>query len=150
MPRSARADGIYEPNLLLQFFLTSQAVGRLVEHAIAPVRMNATEYALLSVVDELEPVKPSDIARMVGMPRPTLTPYLDRLVAMGSVERTPNPRDGRSYMLALTPEGRRAKDEAGRALAGALTRVASHLPGDIDELTASLGLLREAAEAATE
>ena len=150
MPRAARKDGLYEPNLLLQFFLTGQSVGRLVERAIAPARMSATEYALLSAVDELEPVKPSDIARMTGMPRPTLTPYLDRLVSTGRIERSPNPRDGRSYMIVLTPEGRRIKDKAGRALGEALARLVSHLDGDPDELTESLNRLREAADAAWE
>jgi DNA-binding MarR family transcriptional regulator len=148
MPRATRTDGLYEPNLLLQYFLTGQAVGRLVERAIAPARMSAAEYALLSAIDELEPVKPSDIARLTGMPRPTLTPYIDHLVAAGWIARSPNPRDGRSYMLGLTREGSRVKGEAGRALAAALARLVSYLGCDADELTDLLGQLRDAAEAA--
>jgi DNA-binding MarR family transcriptional regulator len=148
MPRAPRKDGLFEPNLLLQFFLTGQSVGRLVERATGSSSLSATEYALLSAVDELEPVKPSDIARLTGMPRPTLTPYIDRLVATGTLVRSPNPRDGRSYMLVLTPQGRRIKDDTGRALAEVLARLVTHLEGDAGELNADLSRLREAAEAA--
>jgi DNA-binding MarR family transcriptional regulator len=146
MPRAARKDGLYEPNLFLQFFLTGQPIGRLIERAIAPSGMKSTEYAVLSAVHELEPVMPTDVARLTGMPRPTLTPYIERLVTADYVGRVPNPRDGRSYMLTLTPEGRRVKDESGRALGIALQRLAAHLEGDVDELTGALGRLREAAE----
>jgi DNA-binding MarR family transcriptional regulator len=146
MPRAARKDGLYEPNLFLQFFLTGQPIGRLIERAIAPSGMRSTEYALLSAVDELEPVMPSDVARLTGMPRPTLTPYIERLVTAGYVGRVPNPRDGRSYMLTLTPEGRRVKDESGRALGVALQSLVAQLEGDADEMTSVLGRLREAAE----
>jgi DNA-binding MarR family transcriptional regulator len=150
MPRIARTDGLYEPNLLLQFFLTGQPLGRLIECAIAPSGMKANEYAILSAVDELEPVVPSDIARLTSMPRPTLTPYIERLLAAGYVERIPNPRDGRSYMLTLTPEGRRVKVASGRALDIVLWELESRLEGDVDELTSAFGRLREAAEAVLE
>lgn len=150
MPRTARSDGLYEPNLLLQFFLTGQPLSRLIDRVIAPSGMTAGEYAILSAVDELEPVVPSDIARLTGMPRPTLTPYLERLAAAEYVERVPNPRDGRSYLLKLTPEGRRVKEKSGSALNVLLQDLDARLQGDSDALTRDLGRLREAAEALLE
>lgn len=146
MPRTPRKDGLYEPNLFLQFFLTGQPIGRLIERVIAPSGMKATEYAVLSAVDELEPVMPSDVSRLTGIPRPTLTPHIERLVAAGYVGRVPNARDGRSYMLTLTPEGHRVKDESGRALDVALRSLLAHLEGDGSELVSALERLREAAE----
>jgi DNA-binding MarR family transcriptional regulator len=131
----------------LQFFLTGQAMGQLIERVIAPSGMKASEYAILSAIDELEPVVPSDIARLTGMPRPTLTPYLERLSAAAYVERVPNPRDGRSYLLKLTPDGRRVKDESGSALSVLLRDLDARLQGDSDSLSRDLGRLREAAEA---
>jgi DNA-binding MarR family transcriptional regulator len=146
MPRSPRKDGLYEPNLFLQFFLTGQPIGRLIECAIAPSSLRSAEYAVLSAIDELEPVMPSDIARLTGIPRPTLTPHIERLVIAGYVGRIPNPRDGRSYMLTLTPDGSRVKEESSRALDVALRSLVAHLEGDVDALTGALGRLREAAE----
>jgi DNA-binding MarR family transcriptional regulator len=148
MTRAPRQDGLFEPNLFLQFFLAGQPLGRLIERAIAPSGMKANEYAVMSAVDELEPVMPSDIARLTGMPRPTLTAHIERLVLDGYVERVQNPHDGRSYMLTLTPRGRRVKDENGRGLLTAFRELMAHLEDDPDELTAALGRLRAAAEAA--
>jgi DNA-binding MarR family transcriptional regulator len=150
MPRAACTDGLDEPNLFPQFFLTGQPIARLVERDIAHSNLKSTEYALLSAVDELEPVMPSDIARVTGMPRPTLTPYFERLLGTGLIARIPNPHDGRSYMITLTPGGRRIKVESGRALDVALRNLMSHLEGDPDDLTGALGRLRHAAEAALE
>lgn len=146
MPRVARSDGLYEPNLLLQFFLAGQPLGRLIERAIAPSGMKASEYAILSAVEELEPVVPGDIARLTGIPQSTLTPYLERLTGAGYVERGRNPRDGRSYLLQLTPQGRRVKDESGRALSVLLRELDDRLEGGAGALTRDLGRLREAAE----
>lgn len=148
MTRSPRQNGLFEPNLFLQFFLAGQPLGRLIERAIGASGMKATEYAVLSAVDELEPVMPSDVARITGMPRPTLTTHIERLVGGGLVERVQNPQDGRSYMLTLTSHGRRVKDENGRALGHALTQLEAQLEDDPRELTAALGRLRAAAEAA--
>ncbi len=141
-----RKDGLSQPNLFLQFFLASQPIGRLIERAIMPSAMKATDYAVLSAIDELQPVMPSDIASSTGMPRPTLTPYIERLQQSGLVDRVSNPHDGRSYMLTLTREGQRVKDENGRALEVALRRLADHLGDDTASLTDMLGRLREAAE----
>jgi DNA-binding MarR family transcriptional regulator len=150
MTRPARKDGLFEPGLFLQFFLAGQPVGRLIERAIAPSGMTAGEYAVLSAVDELEPVMPSDVARLTGMPRPTLTTLIEHLASLGLVGRTPNERDGRSYTLTLTPHGRHVKDDNGRALGNAMGVLLAHLEGNAEALTSDLGRLRIAAEAALE
>jgi DNA-binding MarR family transcriptional regulator len=148
MPRGTRKDGLFEPNLFFQFFLAGQPLGRLIDRALAPTGMRAAEYAILSAVDELEPVMPSDIARLTGTPRPTLTSLIERLVQDGFVERVRNPRDGRSYTLALTPDGRLVKDRNGLALGRALDQLIRHLDDDPAEITAALGRLRTGAESA--
>src|SRR5947209_13646972 len=130
MSRGPRKDGLFEPNLFLQFFLTGQPLGRLIERAIEASGMRATEYALLSAVEELQPVMPSDVARLTGMPRPTLSTLIDRLVQDGLIQRVQNPNDGRSYMLTLTEHGRTVKDANGRALQTAFHALTTHLEDD--------------------
>jgi DNA-binding MarR family transcriptional regulator len=66
----------------------------------------------------------------------------------GLVQRVQNERDGRSYLLTLTSRGRDVKDENGRGLKAALDILVAHLEDDPDALTAALGRLRAAAEAA--
>jgi DNA-binding MarR family transcriptional regulator len=150
MSRGPRQDGLFEPGLFLQFFLAMQPIGRLIESAIRESNMTASEYAVLSVVDELAPVTPADISRLTGVPRPTLTAQIDRLIQVGLVRRRSNPRDGRSYLLSLTASGRQTKDRNGRALFDANRALEGQLEDDADELTAALGRLRVAAEAALE
>ncbi len=47
----------------------------------------------------------------------TLTSILDRLEARGLVRRDPNPRDRRSFVVTLTPRGRRLAAAVHRRLA---------------------------------
>jgi DNA-binding MarR family transcriptional regulator len=150
VPRGPRQDGLFEPGLFLQFFLAAQPVGRLIEQAIRDSEMSAAEYAVLSAVDELAPVTPADIARLTGVPRPTLTAHIERLTAAGHIDRRPNPNDGRSYLLDLTVLGAQTMKTNGRALLAAQQALELHLPAGSRELTAMLGHLRVAAEAAAD
>lgn len=149
MTRTPRQDGLFEPNVFLQFFLTGQPVGRLVERAVRRSRLSASDYAILSAIDELEPVTPADVARLTGMPRPTLSATIERLTRAGHLRRRKHPSDGRSYTLALSARGRRAKDESGAALLEAEKQLSARLPHP-EQVKAVLADLRAAAEAALE
>lgn len=148
MSRAQRQDGLFEPGLFLQFFLAAQAVGQLIERAIQQSKLTASEYAALSAIDELGPVTPADVARLTGVPRPTLTAQIEKLVQAQLVRRRDNPDDGRSYTLELTARGRRTKDACGRALLVAGEALDELLEEETAQLVASLGRLRDAAEAA--
>jgi DNA-binding MarR family transcriptional regulator len=150
VPREPRQDGLFEPNLFLQFFLAGQPIRRLIEQAIRDSGLSANEYAVFSAIEELEPVTPADIARVIGAPRPTLTTQIDHLIRLGLVRRQPHRRDKRSYTLRLTARGRRVKLEAGRGLLAAERALDTALEGESGETTAMLGRLRTAAEAAVE
>jgi MarR family transcriptional regulator, lower aerobic nicotinate degradation pathway regulator len=150
VPRRPRQDGLFEPNLFLQFFLAGQPIRRLIEQAIRDSCLSASEYAVFSAIEELEPVTPADVARVIGAPRPTLTTQLDHLLRLGLVRRQPNRQDKRSYTLRLTAHGGRVKADAGRALLAATRSLDTELGGESAEMTAMLGRLRTAAEAALE
>jgi MarR family transcriptional regulator, organic hydroperoxide resistance regulator len=51
---------------------------------------------------------PAELLRAFGIQPSTLTGVLDRLETRGLVGRTPHPGDRRSYLLTLTPAGKRA------------------------------------------
>jgi DNA-binding MarR family transcriptional regulator len=146
--REPRQDGLFEPNLFLQFFLAGQPIRRLIEQAIEESGLSAGEYAVFSTIEELEPVTPADVARVVGAPRPTLTAQFEHLIQLGLVRRRPNRADRRSYTLSLSARGRRVKLDAGQALAAATRALDAELGGDTEQTTAVLGRLRAAAEAA--
>jgi hypothetical protein len=79
----------------------------------------------------------------------TLRDNIQRLVDRKLVRRAPNPDDGRSYLLRLTPRGRRVVEAASDALLDAYVALERRLPRPLsayeralDELNACLELTR--------
>jgi DNA-binding MarR family transcriptional regulator len=62
--------------------------------------------AALSTVERHGPMTPSELASRERIQRPTATRVLARLVEEGLVQRTPDPQDGRSALVAATPAAR--------------------------------------------
>ena len=62
--------------------------------------------AALATVERHGPLTPSELARVERVQRPTATKLIARLEEQGLVGRTRDPEDGRSCVIALTPEGR--------------------------------------------
>lgn len=63
--------------------------------------------AALSTIERLGPLTPSELADAERVQRPTVTRIASRLADAGLIERTPDDRDARAALLAVTPEGRR-------------------------------------------
>jgi DNA-binding MarR family transcriptional regulator len=61
--------------------------------------------AALSTVERHGPLTPSELASRERIQRPTATRVVGRLEEMGLVQRTPDPQDGRSSLVAATAEG---------------------------------------------
>src|SRR2546423_3344623 len=62
----------------------------------------------LATVERRGPLTPSELAEAERIQRPTATRVLARLEAAGLVERTADPRDGRSFLVSLADPGRAA------------------------------------------
>ena len=62
--------------------------------------------AALATVEHHGPLTPSEVATRERVQRPTATRLIARLGEAGLVARTPDPGDGRSSLVAVTPEGR--------------------------------------------
>lgn len=67
-------------------------------------------YALLTVLAERESMTPSELSRICGRDRSTLTASLKGLAARGLIKRHSNPGDQRSYSVRLTEEGRKMQE----------------------------------------
>ena len=62
--------------------------------------------AALSTVERHGPMTPSELAARERIQRPTAMRVIARLAEEGLVERTPDPHDGRSSLVAATPAAR--------------------------------------------
>jgi DNA-binding MarR family transcriptional regulator len=67
--------------------------------------LSPTLLATLGTISRHGPLTPSELAQRERIQRPTATKLLARLEAPGYVARTPDPRDGRSSLVSITPAG---------------------------------------------
>lgn len=76
------------------------------EAAGAGGELTPTAVAALATVERHGPLTPSELAGIERIKRPTATRTLRGLTEAGLVDRAPDPADGRSALVSVTPEGR--------------------------------------------
>lgn len=72
----------------------------------AGTELRASHASALTSVELHGPLTPSELAEIERIKRPSATRILRGLEEEGLVERTPDPKDGRSALISLTGEGR--------------------------------------------
>ena len=80
-------------------------------HRTAPApggrgELSPSQAAALATIDRHGPLTPSELAGRERVQRPTATRVIARLEERGLVDRTQDPADRRSFVVALTPAGR--------------------------------------------
>jgi DNA-binding MarR family transcriptional regulator len=68
--------------------------------------LSPTLTVALATVEHHGPLTPSELAERERVQRPTATRIVASLVELGLVTRTPDPSDGRGFLVAPTAEGR--------------------------------------------
>lgn len=116
--------------LLLVYALFQQTDRLLDEHGVN-ARMRGSSYAIASVILLEEPVTPSRLAEILGMPPTSLSYQIRQMQERGHLRRVPNPHDGRSVLLKLTAKGRRIVQDARVGFAEAIESFRAEL--DVDE-----------------
>ncbi len=98
--------------------LKLRQLGRMVtrhyDRYLAAVGLKNTQYALLSHVVKLGPIRPSDLARWMQIDASTLTRNLQPLVTQGWLENGEG-EDARSRLITATAEGRKKRMQGQRA-----------------------------------
>jgi DNA-binding MarR family transcriptional regulator len=92
--------------------------------------LSPSQSAALVSVDRHGPLTPSELADHEQVQRPTATRIVDRLVADGLVERTPDPDDRRSVRIATTARGRATLRAARKRKTAFLARALGELPAE--------------------
>lgn len=86
--------------------------GRLKSELSLPM----THYEPMSVIHRVPDCRVYDIAAELGITPGGVSKLVDRIEASGYCRRLPNPRDRRSSLVELTPEGERVVAAASEAL----------------------------------
>ena len=126
--------------LLFDIWLVTHLTTSLLDDALRDLAVTADEFGLYSLLYELGPSTPTQVARWTGMAPTTVSGMVRRLTARGHVAPMPNPRDARSRLLGLTDEGTRITSEGGRRLAALMPKLLDALAPHTT--TAHLGLRR--------
>ena len=130
--------------LLFDIWLVSRAAEALLDAALAPAGLTADEFALHSALHHAGPVTPSRLAELLALPPTTVSTYIRRLERRGALARLPNPDDGRSAFVRLTPQGEASYQRARARFLPVHARVAQGLAVPLDDVQAALAALDRA------
>ena len=90
----------------------SQRWRRLADLALAELRIsNSSGWCLIFLARLGADARQTDLAQVIGISQPSLVRTLNQLQGAGLLARAPNPGDGRSNLLVITPEGRTLVDQ---------------------------------------
>jgi DNA-binding MarR family transcriptional regulator len=100
------------PTILFEVFWTQQKRKRLIEVALEGVDLPPEDYPFYVTIGADGPLTPTGLAEILQMPLSTVIFRVRRLERRGHAERIENPDDGRSFLIRLTPPGRRLLGKA--------------------------------------
>jgi DNA-binding MarR family transcriptional regulator len=86
----------------LNIAITNAWISQLFDQELEKRGIAPFQSGTLMVLHRYQPVTPSDLQAVMGVPSTTLRNRLNELVAAGLVERIPHPQDGRSHLLRTT------------------------------------------------
>jgi len=133
------------PTILFEVFWTQQKRERLLEVALAEVDLATEDYPFYVMIGAEGPWMPTRLAARLMMPLSTVLFRVRRLERRGHAERVPNPDDGRSFLVRLTPAGQRLLDDARPAFRDYAEAVEARLgQEEVDAIAAGLVSLRQA------
>ncbi|HEX4751435.1 MAG TPA: MarR family transcriptional regulator [Solirubrobacterales bacterium] len=79
---------------------------QLRQEAAAETGLSPSATAALATINRSGPLTPSELAELERVKRPSMTRTLGCLEREGLIERTPDPTDGRSFLVAVNDAGR--------------------------------------------
>src|ERR1700741_3674249 len=92
--------------LCLHMQRAARAVARRFDAAFRPLNLTNGQFSLMMSLNRPAPPPLGAVASLLAMDRTTLTAALKPLARRDLVEIRPDPKDKRSRLLGLTPEGR--------------------------------------------
>lgn len=89
---------------------TANAIRAAYDGRLAPLGLTLSLASLVAYVAEFGPVSQTRAAEHLGQGRAVTGTQVDRLEALGLVERRPDPDDRRVWLVAITPSGSELAD----------------------------------------
>jgi DNA-binding MarR family transcriptional regulator len=120
---------------------------QLRQEAAAETGLSPSTTAALATISRSGPLTPSELAELERVKRPSMTRTLGCLEREGLIERTPDPADGRSFLVAVNDAGRERLARLRRRKSAYLARRLRGLDADeLETLTRAAELLERMRE----
>jgi DNA-binding MarR family transcriptional regulator len=117
------------------------------QEAAAETGLSPGATAALATINRSGPLTPSELADLERVKRPSMTRILGGLEQEGLVERTPDPADGRSFLVAINEAGRERLAGLRRRKSAYLARRLRKLdPDEVETLARAAELLERIRE----
>lgn len=126
---------------------TQEAVDAFDEIAATQLGLNRTDLRCLSILDRSAPMAASELASLARLSRPATTTAIDRLEAVGYVERAHDKVDRRRVFVDVTARGREAISQIWGPLAeDGLVRARGFSSNELETILAFLRQYRQLQE----
>ena len=89
----------------------------MIKRLLAKYKLKPVEFTVLALVAEYPLINQKRIGDTINVSPPNLATLLDRMQENGLIERQRNPRDKRSHIIALTPQGQALFDRTKNSVA---------------------------------
>ena len=117
------------------------------QEAAAETGLSPSATAALATINRSGPLTPSELAELERVKRPSMTRTLGCLEREGLIERTPDPADGRSALIALSGRGterlRRLRGRKNAYLARRMRKLSAEEVETLERAAAILDRMRE-------
>ncbi len=137
-------------NAVYALFVLTQRVRALLAIALRDAPIRSDEYGVYSAVFMARSLTPTQLARSTGMPLTTAADYVRTMAERGHLIRRPNPDDGRSILLSLSPAGEAIVRDVMPVFTQAVRTIYDELSLPKDALVAALEAMAAATERATQ
>jgi DNA-binding MarR family transcriptional regulator len=131
--------------LFLEVTLVSHFMFQLARREFHTDGLDPYMFGLLVHVEHRGAMTPSQLAEETRVTNTSIRDQVQNLVDRGLLERKPNPDDARSYLLELTPEGRRFHERGTAAYDRARARLEQELGRPLPDVQSTVVELRQAA-----
>jgi DNA-binding MarR family transcriptional regulator len=105
-----------EDCIFYQLSKANQAAARFLSEKLAPAGVTAVQGVVLNFLSEEDEITSRQLGERTKLDSATLTGILDRLEAVGLVERKRHPADRRAISICLTKNGKKVASEVYRTI----------------------------------
>lgn len=96
--------------------IAARQLARINEERLRPLGLAVAQIPVVVALKDGGAISQKELARMAGVEQPSMAQLLARMERDGLIARAPNPDDGRSSLISLTPKAMASLDTGRRAL----------------------------------